>query len=85
MSKRIVIALGGNALGSNLEEQMKAVKNTAVAIADLIEEGNEIVIAHGNGPLAQPVEQRTFNPKVVGSSPTRSTISRQPDWAIVQW
>ena len=50
MSKRIVIALGGNALGSNLEEQMKAVKNTAVAIADLIEEGNEIVIAHGNGP-----------------------------------
>ena len=46
MSKRIVIALGGNALGSNLEEQMKAVKNTAVAIADLIEEGNEIVIAH---------------------------------------
>ena len=38
MSKRIVIALGGNALGSNLEEQMKAVKNTAVAIADLIEE-----------------------------------------------
>ena len=35
MSKRIVIALGGNALGSNLEEQMKAVKNTAVAIADL--------------------------------------------------
>ena len=38
MSKRIVIALGGNALGSNLEEQMKAVKNTAVAITDLIEE-----------------------------------------------
>ena len=38
MSKRIVIALGGNALGSNLEEQMKAVKNTAVSIADLIED-----------------------------------------------
>ena len=48
MSKRIVIALGGNALGSNLEEQMKAVKNTAVAIADLIEEGNEIVIAQNS-------------------------------------
>ena len=56
MSKRIVIALGGNALGSNLEEQMKAVKNTAVAIADLIEEGNEIVIAHGNGPQVDDSE-----------------------------
>ena len=50
MGKRIVIALGGNALGKNLEEQMHAVKTTASAIADLIEDGHEIVIAHGNGP-----------------------------------
>ena len=50
MSKKIVIALGGNALGNNLPEQMAAVKNTAKAIADLIEEGNEVVISHGNGP-----------------------------------
>lgn len=50
MGKRIVLALGGNALGNNLPEQMEAVKKTASAIADLIEEGNEIVIAHGNGP-----------------------------------
>ena len=50
MGKRIVLALGGNALGNNLPEQMEAVKKTAAAIADLIEEGNEIVIAHGNGP-----------------------------------
>jgi len=48
--KRIVLALGGNALGDNLHEQMIAVKNSAKAIADLIEEGNEIVITHGNGP-----------------------------------
>ena len=47
---RIVIALGGNALGSNLPEQMTAVKQTAKAIADLIEEGHDIVITHGNGP-----------------------------------
>ena len=33
MAKRIVIALGGNALGKNLEEQMQAVKTTASAIA----------------------------------------------------
>ena len=50
MAKRIVIALGGNALGKNLEEQMQAVKTTASAIADLIEDGHEVVIAHGNGP-----------------------------------
>lgn len=50
MGKRIVIALGGNALGNNLPEQMEAVKKTAAAIADLIEDGNEVVIAHGNGP-----------------------------------
>ena len=50
MGKRIVIALGGNALGSNLPEQMKAVKITAKAIVDLIEDGHEVVICHGNGP-----------------------------------
>ena len=50
MGKRIVIALGGNALGSNLPEQMIAVRKTAKAIVDLIEQGHEVVIAHGNGP-----------------------------------
>lgn len=50
MGKRIIIALGGNALGNTLPEQMEAVKHTASAIVDLIEDGNEAVIAHGNGP-----------------------------------
>ena len=48
--KRVVIALGGNALGNTLPEQMQAVKITARAIVDLIEEGCEVVVAHGNGP-----------------------------------
>lgn len=48
--KRIVIALGGNALGNTLPEQMEAVKITSRAIVDLIEEGCEVVVAHGNGP-----------------------------------
>lgn len=47
---RIVIALGGNALGNNLTEQMTAVKYTAKTIADLIIDGHEVVISHGNGP-----------------------------------
>jgi len=48
--KRIVLALGGNALGDNLHEQMIAVKSAAKAIADLVEDGLEVVITHGNGP-----------------------------------
>ncbi|MDR1801881.1 MAG: carbamate kinase [Lachnospiraceae bacterium] len=48
--KRIVIALGGNALGNTLTEQVAACKVTAKAIVDLIEEGHEIIITHGNGP-----------------------------------
>lgn len=48
--KRIVIALGGNALGNTLPEQMEAVKTTARAIVDLIEENCEVIVAHGNGP-----------------------------------
>ena len=50
MSKRIVIALGGNALGNTATEQLALVSTTAKAIVDLIAEGNEVVIAHGNGP-----------------------------------
>lgn len=48
--KRIVIALGGNALGNTLPEQMEAVRITAKAIVDLIEEGHEVIVSHGNGP-----------------------------------
>lgn len=48
--RRIVIALGGNALGNTLADQMHAVKITARAIVDLIEENCEVVITHGNGP-----------------------------------
>lgn len=49
MSK-IVIALGGNALGNTPAEQLKLVEGTSSAIVDLIEAGNDVVIAHGNGP-----------------------------------
>ncbi len=50
MTKTIVIALGGNALGDGLAEQMAAVKATARAIVDLIEQGHRVVVTHGNGP-----------------------------------
>lgn len=54
---KIVIALGGNALGSSPAEQIELVKQTAVPIVDLIEEGNEVVIAHGNGPQVGMINQ----------------------------
>lgn len=47
---RIVVALGGNALGQTPEEQLLAVQKAAVAIVDLAEAGNDLIIAHGNGP-----------------------------------
>lgn len=48
--QKIVIALGGNALGNTLPEQMAAVKVTSKAIVDLIEEGHQVIVTHGNGP-----------------------------------
>ncbi|MCI8303268.1 MAG: carbamate kinase [Lawsonibacter sp.] len=57
MGKRIVIALGGNALGNNLPEQMLAVKQTAKAIAGLIEDGNQVILSHGNGPQVGMIQK----------------------------
>jgi carbamate kinase len=50
MKQKIVIALGGNALGENKKDQIEAAKITAIAIVDLVEAGHEIAIVHGNGP-----------------------------------
>lgn len=50
MEKKIVIALGGNALGADIEEQKSAVANTAKVIVDLVSEGYKLIVTHGNGP-----------------------------------
>ncbi|MFN2363826.1 MAG: carbamate kinase [Halarsenatibacteraceae bacterium] len=47
---RMVIALGGNALGNNPAEQQEAVRSTASSIVDLLDNGHQITLAHGNGP-----------------------------------
>ncbi|ADE19720.1 carbamate kinase [Mycoplasma crocodyli] len=49
MSK-IVIALGGNALGNNPAEQKELVKTPAKKIAQLLKKGHEVLVGHGNGP-----------------------------------
>ena len=50
MSARIVIALGGNALGNTPEEQKKQIDTAAPALVGLISQGYEIIVSHGNGP-----------------------------------
>ena len=47
---KIVIALGGNALGNSPEEQLELVKQSSKPIVDLIQDGHEVIVAHGNGP-----------------------------------
>lgn len=49
MSK-IVVALGGNALGQSPKEQLDLLKSTSKSLVSLIDKGYEIVISHGNGP-----------------------------------
>ena len=48
--KTAVIALGGNALGNTPQEQLELVQNTAKHIVDMIQDGTNVVVSHGNGP-----------------------------------
>ena len=49
MRRKVVIALGGNALGNTPSEQLELIKKTAKNIVDVIEDGYDVVITHGNG------------------------------------
>ena len=67
---RIVLALGGNALGLEVSEQLQNAKLTASYLKEIIKEGHELVITHGNGPQVGLInlaflEGRKVNPKVV--------------------
>ncbi len=48
--KSVVVALGGNALGNTPEEMLELVKHTAKQVIDLVEDGNNVLLCHGNGP-----------------------------------
>ncbi|MBQ6492074.1 MAG: carbamate kinase [Atopobiaceae bacterium] len=49
-ANRVVIALGGNALGNTPEEQIERVRAAAPTLLKVISMGNEIIVTHGNGP-----------------------------------
>ncbi len=54
---KVVIALGGNALGNSPKEQLELVKHSSVAIVDLVAAGHEVTVAHGNGPQVGMINQ----------------------------
>lgn len=59
--KKVVIALGGNALGKDIEEQKEAVAKTAKVIVDLAEQGMDIIVTHGNGPQVGMIQNAMDN------------------------
>lgn len=56
---RVVVALGGNALGTTPEEQLKLVKKTAKQIVKIVANGHEVVVVHGNGPQVGAIKLAT--------------------------
>lgn len=54
--KSVVVALGGNALGDTPQEQLELVKMTARSIVDMVAEGINVVVTHGNGPQVGMIE-----------------------------
>ena len=59
--KKVVIALGGNALGKDGEEQKEAVAKTAKVIVDLAQQGLDIIVTHGNGPQVGMIQNAMDN------------------------
>ena len=60
-NKKIVIALGGNALGNDVEEQKEAVAKTAEVIVDLAQQGYHLIVTHGNGPQVGMIQTAMDN------------------------
>ena len=65
---KIVIALGGNALGNSPDEQRELVKIPAAKIANLTKLGHDVIVGHGNGPQVGMIyntfaNANTLNPK----------------------
>lgn len=55
--KKVVVALGHEALGYTITEQQNAVKNTAKALADLVEADYQLTITHSNGPQVSMIHK----------------------------
>ena len=69
MAERIVVALGGNALGRTPAEQLRLVRETAKTIAALAATGCELIVGHGNGPQVGMVKLATEESARLGLTP----------------
>jgi carbamate kinase len=61
---KIILTLGGNALGNNAKEQKEIVKKAALVVAKLTIENHKILICHGNGPQVGMINNAFLNAKV---------------------
>ena len=66
---RYVVSLGGNALGNNAEEQKELLKGVAKPIVELIKDGHEVIIVHGNGPQVGMINLAFTDAKSVPDMP----------------
>ncbi len=66
---RVVIALGGNALGNNAQEQIELVRQSAPTLLSLKEQGNDIAILHGNGPQVGMLQKAFATASEAGKTP----------------
>ena len=72
----VVIALGGNALGNSPQEQLELVKNTAKHIVDMIADGVNVVVSHGNGPQVGMINKLSPTPPPTTARPRRCLSPR---------
>ncbi|MEH7452595.1 carbamate kinase [Gottfriedia acidiceleris] len=84
MGKLVIVAIGGNALvrenGRNTtQDQYEAVQETVVNIADMVQEGYEIVVTHGNGPQVGFALQRSEIASEVAGMPTVPLVNNVAD------
>ncbi len=73
----VVIALGGNALGNTPQEQLELVQNTAKHIVDMIQDGTNVVVSHGNGPQVGMINN-AFAYAAANDGKTRRCLSPRP-------
>ena len=67
--RRMVVALGGNALGNDPQEQLRLIRDTAKPLVDLVEQGVEVLVTHGNGPQVGSIKVATDVAAQTGASP----------------
>ncbi|MBU5459182.1 carbamate kinase [Anaerostipes sp. MSJ-23] len=77
--KKVVIALGGNALGKGVTEQRKAVAKTAKVIVNLAQQGLDMIVTHGNGPqvgmIQDAMDEYVYQHKDYGPTPLPTSVA----------